>query len=110
MTFAYGPDAAPVLDHLDLTVEPGEHLLVVGPSGAGKSTLLALLAAPPTPDTARSTSRATPPPRPAPSGRTPASSSPRSPTSSRPLSATTSPTSPRTPPTPASQKPSTPSP
>ncbi|MCU7704672.1 ATP-binding cassette domain-containing protein [Streptomyces albidoflavus] len=44
VTFAYGPDAAPVLDHLDLTVEPGEHLLVVGPSGAGKSTLLALLA------------------------------------------------------------------
>ncbi|MFE7671478.1 ATP-binding cassette domain-containing protein [Streptomyces albidoflavus] len=44
VTFAYGPDAAPVLDHLDLTVETGEHLLVVGPSGAGKSTLLALLA------------------------------------------------------------------
>ncbi|KAF0793314.1 ATP-binding cassette domain-containing protein [Streptomyces sp. FR-008] len=44
VTFSYGPDAAPVLDHLDLTVEPGEHLLVVGPSGAGKSTLLALLA------------------------------------------------------------------
>ncbi|MET7511714.1 ABC transporter ATP-binding protein [Streptomyces albidoflavus] len=44
VTFAYGPDAAPVLDHLDLTVEPGEHLLVVGPSGAGKSTLLSLLA------------------------------------------------------------------
>ncbi|MEE1721590.1 ATP-binding cassette domain-containing protein, partial [Streptomyces sp. JV186] len=43
-TFAYGPDAAPVLDHLDLTVETGEHLLGVGPSGAGKSTLLALLA------------------------------------------------------------------
>ncbi|ESP98940.1 ABC transporter ATP-binding protein AmfA [Streptomyces sp. GBA 94-10 4N24] len=44
VTFAYGPDATPVLDHLDLTVQPGEHLLVVGPSGAGKSTLLALLA------------------------------------------------------------------
>ncbi|OWA12974.1 ABC transporter [Streptomyces sp. CS227] len=44
VTFAYGPDAAPVLDHLDLTVGPGEHLLVVGPSGAGKSTLLSLLA------------------------------------------------------------------
>lgn len=45
VTFAYGPDALPVLEGLDLTVEPGERLLVVGPSGAGKSTLLALLAA-----------------------------------------------------------------
>jgi len=34
---------APVLDRLDLTVWPGEHLAVVGPSGAGKSTLVAVL-------------------------------------------------------------------
>ena len=34
----------PVLDHLDLTVGPGERLLLAGPSGSGKSTLLRALA------------------------------------------------------------------
>ncbi|MET9324446.1 ABC transporter ATP-binding protein [Streptomyces sp. NPDC003038] len=42
--FAYGPDAHPVIDGLDLVVRPGEHLAVVGPSGIGKSTLTALVA------------------------------------------------------------------
>jgi ATP-binding cassette subfamily C protein len=43
VTFAYGPHAEPVVDHLDLTVAHGEHLAVVGPSGIGKSTVVSLL-------------------------------------------------------------------
>lgn len=43
LTFAYGPDAAPVIAGLDLTIRGEEHLAVVGPSGIGKSTLADLL-------------------------------------------------------------------
>ena len=42
LTMRWGPK--PVLDQVDLAVEPGERLMVVGPSGAGKSTILRLLA------------------------------------------------------------------
>ena len=35
----------PVIAGLDLTVEPGERVLLVGPSGAGKSSILHALAA-----------------------------------------------------------------
>src|SRR6476646_6845331 len=34
----------PVLDGLDLTIEPGERVLLAGPSGSGKSTLLRAVA------------------------------------------------------------------
>ncbi len=39
-----GYDDRPVLEHVDVAVEPGTLLAVVGPNGAGKSTLLKLLA------------------------------------------------------------------
>jgi ABC-type multidrug transport system fused ATPase/permease subunit len=42
VSFAYRHDR-PVLDAVDLDVEPGEVLGIVGPSGAGKSTLVQLL-------------------------------------------------------------------
>ena len=40
--FHYGK-ARGVIDHLDLTVRPGEKIGLVGPSGAGKTTLMNLL-------------------------------------------------------------------
>ncbi|MFI8199687.1 ABC transporter ATP-binding protein [Streptomyces sp. NPDC085942] len=44
VSYAYGPEAAPVIDKLSLDIPAGSHLTVVGPSGAGKSTLTTLLA------------------------------------------------------------------
>ena len=39
-----GPGAPVVLNGVDLTVHPGEHVAIVGPSGTGKTTLADLLA------------------------------------------------------------------
>jgi energy-coupling factor transport system ATP-binding protein len=40
LTFRYRRASEPAIRDLDLTVEPGEVLLVAGPSGCGKSTLI----------------------------------------------------------------------
>jgi len=42
VTFGYDP-ARPVLEDVNLTIQPGEHVVLVGPTGAGKSTLAKLM-------------------------------------------------------------------
>ncbi|HOT26634.1 MAG TPA: ABC transporter ATP-binding protein [Candidatus Ozemobacteraceae bacterium] len=42
VTFSYGENE-PVIEHLNLTVDPGEVVALVGPSGAGKTTLVNLI-------------------------------------------------------------------
>jgi ATP-binding cassette, subfamily C, bacterial CydD len=43
VSVAYPGRERPALDHIDLTIRPGEHIILTGPSGAGKSSLLASL-------------------------------------------------------------------
>jgi ATP-binding cassette subfamily B protein/subfamily B ATP-binding cassette protein MsbA len=42
VVFGYQPDR-PVLDHVDLDIEPGQTVAIVGATGAGKSTLVGLV-------------------------------------------------------------------
>jgi len=43
VSFRYRPDAAPVLNDIDLDIQPGEVIGIVGRSGSGKSTLTKLV-------------------------------------------------------------------
>lgn len=42
VTFSYDPHR-PLIEHLDLSVEPGQMVAIVGPTGAGKTTLVNLI-------------------------------------------------------------------
>ncbi|MBD8077610.1 ABC transporter ATP-binding protein [Cellulosimicrobium arenosum] len=42
VSFSYVPEV-PLIEHLDLAVEPGQTIAIVGPTGAGKTTLVNLL-------------------------------------------------------------------
>jgi len=41
--YEVGGETVHALDHVDLTIEPGEYVSIMGPSGSGKSTLLNVL-------------------------------------------------------------------
>lgn len=53
VSFGYDASAPPVLEHADLEIRPGEHVVLTGASGAGKTTLAALIQAARRPDAGR---------------------------------------------------------
>ena len=44
ISFKYGKGTRQILDHVNLTVEPGESVGIMAPSGYGKTTLCKILA------------------------------------------------------------------
>ena len=50
VSVSYPGRTRPALDHISLTIRPGEHIILTGPNGAGKSSLLAVLLGFVTPD------------------------------------------------------------
>ena len=43
ISYRYAPSEPLILERLNLTIEPGEHVAITGPSGGGKSTLVKIL-------------------------------------------------------------------
>ena len=43
VSFTYPGESTPALEHINLTIKPGQHIALVGKTGAGKSTLVNLL-------------------------------------------------------------------
>ena len=43
LAFRYGPNEAPVFEHVSFTIEPGDYLAITGPSGGGKTTLMKVM-------------------------------------------------------------------
>lgn len=43
ITFAYSENEPPVLNKINLTINPGESIAIVGPSGCGKTTLMKVM-------------------------------------------------------------------
>ncbi|MGE3319591.1 MAG: peptidase domain-containing ABC transporter [Candidatus Berkiella sp.] len=43
ISFAYSENEAPVLNKINLTINPGESIAIVGPSGCGKTTLMKVM-------------------------------------------------------------------